>query len=55
MSTTSPFKSIKNKNDVYGGKDGRNTFCGSLREHAMEIKFKKKENEVINKRTTGII
>ena len=31
-------------------------FCESLREHAMKIiNFKMKENEVINKRTAGLI
>ena len=31
-------------------------FCESLREHAMKIiNFKKKKNEVINKRAAGII
>ena len=31
-------------------------FCEYLREHAMKISsFKKEKNEIINKRTTGII
>ena len=34
MSTISSFKSIENKHD---GKDCQKKFCGSLKEHAMEI------------------
>ena len=37
MSTISSFKSIKDKHDVYKGKDFRKKFCNSLREHALEI------------------
>ena len=37
ISTTSSFKNIENKHDVYRGKDYMKTFCGSLREHAMKI------------------
>ena len=45
MSTTSSFKSIKNKHDVHRGKNRMKIFCQSLREHAMKIinvKIKKK-------------
>ena len=32
------------------------TFCEYLREHAMKISsFEKEKNEIINKRTAGII
>ena len=52
MSTTSSFKSIENKHDVYRGKDCMKNFCESLRDHAMKIiDFKKKKN-VINKITS---
>ena len=37
MSTISSFRSIKNKHDVYRGKDSMKTFYESLREHAMKI------------------
>ena len=44
MSTISSFKSIENKYDVYRGKDCMETFCESLRQHAMKtIHFKKKK------------
>ena len=56
MSTISSFKSIENKHDIYRGKDCMKKFCESLREHAMKIiNFKKKENEVINKRAAEIM
>ena len=56
MSAISSFKSIENKHHVYRGKHCMKRFCESLREHAMKIiKFKKKQNEVINKRAAGII
>ena len=56
MSTISSFSSIENKNDVYRGKDCMENFCEFVREHAMEIiNFKKKKNEVINKRAARII
>ena len=55
MPVISSFKSIENKHDVYTGKSCMKKFCKSLREHAMDIIiFKKKKNEVINKRTTEI-
>ena len=44
MSTTSSFKSIENKHDVYRGKDCMKNFCETLRDHAMKIiDFKKKK------------
>ena len=56
MSTISLFKSIENKHDVYRCKDCIKKFCKYLREQAMErINFKKKKNEVINKRAGGTI
>ena len=56
MSTISSFSSIENKNDVYRGKDCMKKFCEFVREHAMKIiNFKKKKNEVINKRAARII
>ena len=55
MSTISSFKNIKNNHDVCRGKDCMKRFCESLREHAMKIiNFKKKKNEVVNKRAAGI-
>ena len=55
MSTISSLKSIENNHDGYWGKDCMKTFCGSLRELAIKIiNFKKKKNEVINKRAVGI-
>ena len=56
MSTILSFKCIENKQGVYRGKDCMNKFCESLREHPMKIiNFKKKQNEVINKWTEGLI
>ena len=56
MSIISSFESIENNHDVYRGKDCMKKFCEFLREHAMKIiNFKKKKNEVINKRAAGII
>ena len=43
MVTVSPFKSIKNKHDVYRGKECMKKICESLGEHAMKIKKKKKK------------
>ena len=39
MSTTSLFKSIQNKHDVYKGKYCMRKVCKSLREHTTEIFF----------------
>ena len=36
MSTIWPFRSMKNKHDVYRGKNCMKKFCESLREHAMK-------------------
>ena len=56
MSTISSFRSIENKHDAYRGKDCMKKFCEFLREHAIKIiNFKKKKNEIINKRAAGII
>ena len=56
MSTISSLKSIESKHDVYRGKVCVKRFCESLKEQAMKIiNFKKKKNEVINKRAAGII
>ena len=37
MSTISPFSNIKNKHDVYRGKDCMKKFYESLREHALKM------------------
>ena len=37
------FRSIKNKHDVYSGKDCMKKFCESLRKHTMKIINLKKE------------
>ena len=56
MSTISSFRSMEDKHDEYRGKDFMKKFCEFLREHAMKIiNFRKKKNEVINKRAAGII
>ena len=56
MSTKSSFKDIENKHNAYRGKDCIKKFYESLRELAIKIiNFKNKKNEVINKRTAGII
>ena len=54
MSTISSFKSLKNKHDVYRGKDCMKKFSESLRKHATKIILKKTKNEVINKNAAGI-
>ena len=55
MSAIFSFRSIEKKHDVYRGKDCRKKFWKSLREHTLNIiNFKKKKNEVNNKRA-GII
>ena len=44
MSTVWPFKAIKNKHDVYRGKDCMKKFCGSVKEYALKItNFKNKK------------
>ena len=41
---------------MYTGRDCMKKFCESLREDAMKIiNFKKKKNEITNKRASGII
>ena len=56
MSTISSFISIENMHDMYRGKTCTKTSCVLLREHAMKIfNFKKKKNEVLNKRTARMI
>ena len=41
---------------VYRVKDSMKTFCKSFIEHAIKIvNFKKKKNEIINKKAAGII
>ena len=50
------FKSIEIKHDVYRGTDYMKKICESLRDYAMKIiNFKRKKNELINKRAAGII
>ena len=47
---------MKNKHDVYRGKDCMKKFCEFLREHAIKIiNFIKKKKEIINKQTARII
>ena len=49
-SRISSFKSIKNKHDVYRGKDCTKKFCESLRECTMKIiNFKKKKMRLLTK------
>ena len=56
MSTISLFRSIEYQHDVYRGKYCLKKFYEFLRKHAMKInKFKKKKNQIINKRPAGII
>ena len=43
MSTISRFRSMKNKHDVYRGKDFMKKFCESLRKHAMKIVILKRK------------
>ena len=56
MPTVSSFRTIENKHDVYRQKACMKMFSEFLREHAMKIiNFKKKKNEIVNKREEGII
>ena len=49
VSTTSSFRSIESKHEVYKDKDCMNKFCESLRQHAIKISsFKTKKSEIIN-------
>ena len=50
-----PFKSIANRHDKYRGKDCMKKIFESFRENLTEIIILKKQNEVVNKRTAGII
>ena len=44
IATTSSFRGIENKHDLYRGKDCMKKFCESLREHAIDtIRFNKKK------------
>ena len=54
VSNISSFRKPENKYDVYRGKDFMKKFCESLREHAMKI-ISKRKNEAIRKRASGII
>ena len=48
MSITLPFKAIKNKHDACRGNDCRNTFCGTLRKHAIKTtNFKKNKMKLL--------
>ena len=50
MSTTSSFRSIENKHDVYRIKNCMIKFCEFLREHAMKIiNFEKKKMKLLIK------
>ena len=54
MSSILSFKSIEKQRDVQRGENCMKKFCESLRQHAVTIiNFKKKKNEVINKRAAG--
>ena len=51
MFTTSSFRGIKNKHDVYRGIGSMKKFCESLREHSMKvINFKKKKMKLLTKK-----
>ena len=55
MCTISFFRSIENQVDVCRGKDCMKMFCGFLRKHTIKINnFKKKKDEIINKRASRI-
>ena len=49
MSTISSFKSLKNKHDVYRGKDCMKKFSESLREHATKIILKRQKMKLLTK------
>ena len=50
LSATSSFKTIKNKHDVYRGKDCMKKFCEFLREHEIKIiNFGKKKKKLFTK------
>ena len=51
MFTISSFRNIKNKHDVYRGKDCMKNFCELLREQAMKIfNFEKKKMKLLKKK-----
>ena len=50
MSTTSLFRSIENKHNVYKGKGYMNKFCEFLKEYALKIiNFKKRKMKLLTK------
>ena len=50
MPTISSFRSIKNKHDVYRGKNCIKKFCEFFRDHAMKvINFKKRKMKLLTK------
>ena len=53
--TISSFRSIRNKHDVYRGKDWMKKFCESLRGHAGKIINSKKKKSEINRKWTARI
>ena len=56
MSTISSFRSTENKHDIYRGNDCMKKVSEFFREYTMKIiNFKKKKNEIINKRAAAII
>ena len=56
MSTISLFRSIKNKQNIYRGKDCMKNFCEFLRQHAMKIiNFKKKKMKLLIKMLKSVI
>ena len=56
MCTTSSFRSIENKHDVYRRRDYVKRFYEFLRKPTMKmINFEKRKNEIIQKRIAEII
>ena len=49
MATITSFRSIKNKHDVYRGKNFMKKFCESLRARAMKIILKRKKMKLLTK------
>ena len=49
MATITSFRSIKNKHDVYRGKNCMKKFCESLRARAMKIILKRKKMKLLTK------
>ena len=54
MFTIPSFRSIDNKHDLYIGKDCMKKFCEFLRRHEMKIILKRKKNDFINKKASGM-